>query len=88
MIFPAENHGFLMWKTWIKAYGATADFFDRTLKRRQRANLTSTMRAVVPSRDGLEDDRLKDHSIWSKFDEVPGSGAAKRFGVALTYQLS
>ena len=36
MIFPDEIHGFLMWKTWIKAYGATADFFDRTLKQRQK----------------------------------------------------
>jgi dipeptidyl aminopeptidase/acylaminoacyl peptidase len=31
MVFPDEIHGFLMWKSWIKAYGATADFFDRTL---------------------------------------------------------
>ena len=23
---------FLMWKNWIRAYGATAEFFDRTLK--------------------------------------------------------
>jgi len=36
MIFPDEIHGFLMWKTWIKAYSATADFFDRTLKQRQK----------------------------------------------------
>ena len=36
MIFPDEIHGFLMWKTWIKAYGATADFFDRTLKQGQK----------------------------------------------------
>lgn len=32
LVFPNEIHGFLMWKTWIRAYGATADFFDRTLK--------------------------------------------------------
>jgi dipeptidyl aminopeptidase/acylaminoacyl peptidase len=36
MIFPDEIHGFLMWKTWVKAYGATADFFDRTLKQGQK----------------------------------------------------
>ncbi len=32
LIFPDEIHDFLMWKNWIRAYGATADFFDRTLK--------------------------------------------------------
>jgi dipeptidyl aminopeptidase/acylaminoacyl peptidase len=32
LIFPDEIHDFLMWKDWIKAYRATADFFDRTLK--------------------------------------------------------
>jgi dipeptidyl aminopeptidase/acylaminoacyl peptidase len=33
LIIPDEIHGFLMWKSWIRAYGATANFFDRTLKR-------------------------------------------------------
>jgi len=32
LIFPDEIHDFLMWKDWIKAYKATADFFDRNLK--------------------------------------------------------
>ncbi|MBZ5706725.1 MAG: prolyl oligopeptidase family serine peptidase [Acidobacteriia bacterium] len=32
LVFPDEIHGFLMWKSWIRAYGATAEFFDRTLK--------------------------------------------------------
>jgi dipeptidyl aminopeptidase/acylaminoacyl peptidase len=32
LIFPDEIHDFLMWKSWIRAYMATADFFDRTLK--------------------------------------------------------
>ncbi|MGA9812708.1 MAG: prolyl oligopeptidase family serine peptidase [Terriglobales bacterium] len=32
LIFPDEIHDFLMWKSWIRAYGATADFFDRNLK--------------------------------------------------------
>ena len=32
LIFPDEVHEFLLWKDWIKAYSATADFFDRTLK--------------------------------------------------------
>ena len=35
LILPDEIHGFLMWKSWMRAYGATADFFDRTLKRDQ-----------------------------------------------------
>jgi dipeptidyl aminopeptidase/acylaminoacyl peptidase len=32
LVFPDEIHGFLMWKSWIRAYAATAEFFDRTLK--------------------------------------------------------
>ena len=36
MIFPDEIHGFLMWKTWMKAYSATETFFDRTLKQGER----------------------------------------------------
>ena len=32
LVFPDEIHDFLMWKSWIKAYGATAEFFDRNLK--------------------------------------------------------
>ena len=32
LVFPDEIHGFLMWKSWIRAYGAAADFFDRMLK--------------------------------------------------------
>src|SRR5579862_1881134 len=35
MILPDEIHGFLRWKDWIRAYSATADFFDRTLKQGQ-----------------------------------------------------
>lgn len=31
IVFPDEIHGFLMWKTWIRAYAATADFFERVL---------------------------------------------------------
>jgi dipeptidyl aminopeptidase/acylaminoacyl peptidase len=33
MILPDEIHGFLMWRHWVRAYTATDDFFDRTLKR-------------------------------------------------------
>jgi len=36
MILPDEIHGFLMYKSWIRTYGATADFFDRTLKRGEK----------------------------------------------------
>ena len=32
LIFPDEIHGFLMWKSWILAYGATEEFFGRELK--------------------------------------------------------
>jgi dipeptidyl aminopeptidase/acylaminoacyl peptidase len=31
LIFPDEIHDFLMWKSWIRAYSAAADFFDRTI---------------------------------------------------------
>jgi len=34
LVFPDEIHGFLLYKTWLKAYAATADFFDRTIKHR------------------------------------------------------
>jgi dipeptidyl aminopeptidase/acylaminoacyl peptidase len=33
IVLPDEIHGFLMWRSWMRAYGATADFFDRTLKK-------------------------------------------------------
>jgi dipeptidyl aminopeptidase/acylaminoacyl peptidase len=36
LILPDEIHGFLRWKDWIRAYSATADFFDRTLKRGEK----------------------------------------------------
>jgi len=32
LVFPDEIHGFLMWKSWIRAYRATEDFFARELK--------------------------------------------------------
>ena len=35
MVIPDEIHGFLLWRNWVRVYGATADFFDRTLKRGQ-----------------------------------------------------
>ena len=31
LIFPDEIHDFLLWKSWVRAYGATAEFFDRKL---------------------------------------------------------
>jgi dipeptidyl aminopeptidase/acylaminoacyl peptidase len=39
LIIPDEIHGFLLWKSWIRAYSGTANFFDRTLK--QHAKLTT-----------------------------------------------
>jgi dipeptidyl aminopeptidase/acylaminoacyl peptidase len=31
LVFPDEIHGFLMWKSWIRAYAATEDFFAREM---------------------------------------------------------
>jgi dipeptidyl aminopeptidase/acylaminoacyl peptidase len=31
LIFPDEVHGFLLHRSWLAAYGATADFFGRML---------------------------------------------------------
>jgi dipeptidyl aminopeptidase/acylaminoacyl peptidase len=36
IVLPDEIHGFLMWKTWLRVYSATAEFFDRTLKRGEK----------------------------------------------------
>ena len=32
IIFPDEIHDFLLWRDWVTAYHATADFFDRNLQ--------------------------------------------------------
>jgi dipeptidyl aminopeptidase/acylaminoacyl peptidase len=32
LVFPDEVHGFLMWKSWLRAYGATAEFFEREMR--------------------------------------------------------
>jgi len=54
LVLPDETHVFLLWKSWIRASAATADFFDRVLKREEkigvspqyaRLNLTPTDRA-------------------------------------------
>jgi dipeptidyl aminopeptidase/acylaminoacyl peptidase len=31
LIYPDEMHDFLLWKSWVKAYGATEDFFGRQM---------------------------------------------------------
>ena len=31
LIFPDEIHDFLLHRSWLKAYGAASDFFDRTI---------------------------------------------------------
>jgi dipeptidyl aminopeptidase/acylaminoacyl peptidase len=36
LIIPDEIHGFLRWQDWVRAYSATADFFDRTLKNNEK----------------------------------------------------
>ncbi|MDX1667627.1 MAG: prolyl oligopeptidase family serine peptidase, partial [Saprospiraceae bacterium] len=33
LVFPDEVHGFLLHKNWLAAYRATADFFERMLKK-------------------------------------------------------
>jgi dipeptidyl aminopeptidase/acylaminoacyl peptidase len=35
IIFPDEIHDFLLWKTWVHGYQATADFFGRKLSASQ-----------------------------------------------------
>ena len=32
LIFPDEVHGFLRYESWLKAFQATASFFDRHLR--------------------------------------------------------
>jgi dipeptidyl aminopeptidase/acylaminoacyl peptidase len=32
LIFPDELHAFLLWRSWIRAYGATEEFFGREMK--------------------------------------------------------
>ena len=32
LVFPDEIHDFLLWRNWVGAYSATANFFDRMLK--------------------------------------------------------
>jgi dipeptidyl aminopeptidase/acylaminoacyl peptidase len=39
LILPDEIHGFLRWKDWVRAYSATADFFNRTLKRNDKEKI-------------------------------------------------
>ena len=37
LVFPDEVHGFLLFKSWTRAYSAAADFLDRNLKPRTAA---------------------------------------------------
>jgi dipeptidyl aminopeptidase/acylaminoacyl peptidase len=32
LVFPDEIHGLLLWRSWVRAYQAAADFFDRKLR--------------------------------------------------------
>ena len=36
IVFPDEIHDFLLWRSWVRAYEAAADFFDRVLKRGEK----------------------------------------------------
>jgi len=49
IVLPDEIHGFLMWKSWVRAYGATADFFDRTLKGNGSIRAGETARTSPPN---------------------------------------
>jgi dipeptidyl aminopeptidase/acylaminoacyl peptidase len=31
IVFPDEIHDFLLWRTWVRGYAATAEFFNRRL---------------------------------------------------------
>jgi dipeptidyl aminopeptidase/acylaminoacyl peptidase len=37
LVFPDEIHDFLLHRTWLTAYNAASDFFDRRLKQRNTA---------------------------------------------------
>jgi dipeptidyl aminopeptidase/acylaminoacyl peptidase len=37
VIFPDEIHDFLLWKSWVRGYRATADFFDQKLGQTSKA---------------------------------------------------
>ena len=37
IVFPDEVHDFLRWSNWMKVYRASADFFERTLMRGEKA---------------------------------------------------
>ncbi len=36
LVFPDEIHDFLMWRSWVRAYDAAGNFFDRVLKRGEK----------------------------------------------------
>ncbi len=41
LVFPDEIHDFLLWRSWVRAYQAGADFFDRVLKRGEQLPASS-----------------------------------------------
>ena len=36
LVLPDEIHGFVLWRSWVRSYGASADFFERVLRRGER----------------------------------------------------
>jgi dipeptidyl aminopeptidase/acylaminoacyl peptidase len=44
LIFPDEIHGLLLWRSWVRAYQAAADFFDQRLAARPGAGVPSAGR--------------------------------------------
>jgi dipeptidyl aminopeptidase/acylaminoacyl peptidase len=49
LIFPDEVHDFLLNRTWLKAYQATSDFFDRHLKQANDARAVPAPPSLKPA---------------------------------------
>lgn len=49
IVFPDEIHDFLRWASWMRAYAATADFFDRTLVKGEKIG------------EGIIDQKFEEH---------------------------
>lgn len=41
IVMPDETHDLLLWRSWLRNFEATADFFERTLERGEAINVTA-----------------------------------------------
>jgi dipeptidyl aminopeptidase/acylaminoacyl peptidase len=57
IVLPDEIHGFLMYRSWLRTYAATADFFDRILKK-----------GSIPPATGTTDDPKEPHTGQSRLN--------------------